>query len=229
MIIWIFSPTEPTPLILTDKASHMVTASILLDSHLTSRTLWNSLLWSPVCKLIIHLILTSLSFMPWLWACEAELMSTFTSHKRLLIWSLHKESTVRSWTPFCVGVNIYPYIEHESLILCIEFWIDNRFDIWILKLLVTSLLSTIDLSNLSFINFERQIIIDTSFAEGIGTYESETFTIWIFTITDQTTKIAWLFLKVLFLFELNNNRSRRLFKWIHQSQTSHSDHLALNF
>lgn len=169
MIRWILGPTQPTPLILTNEASHMITPIILLYSDFASRTLWNSFLGGPVCKLIIHFILTSLPFMPRLWACEAELMSAFTSNKRFLIWSFHKESTVRSWTPFCVWVYIDSNIEHESLILLIQFLTNNWLHILILKLLVTSLLSTVDLSNLSFINFKSEVVICTSLTKGMST------------------------------------------------------------
>lgn len=91
MIARILTSTEPTPLIMTDWTSHVITPfSMFLNISF---------------EIPINHVFTRPPLMPWIRTLETKLMSAFTNNS-IRGCHLNPFSTVRSWTPFLTAVKI---------------------------------------------------------------------------------------------------------------------------
>lgn len=105
MIARILTSTEPTPLIMTDWTSHVITPFTLFSLRLTRRTFMNSMFLNISFEIPINHVFTRPPLMPWIRTLETKLMSAFTNNS-IRGCHLNPFSTVRSWTPFLTAVKI---------------------------------------------------------------------------------------------------------------------------
>ena len=164
MITRVFAPTEPTPLVTTDRASHVIATFTLLSFRFTRWTFMNWMFLNVSFKTSIDHVITWFPLMPWIRTLKAKHMSTGANDS---IWSCHLDPfpTVRSRTPFLRTIKINLNVLQKRFILFERFWrnqISNDFSS-ILKSAFRKRADNFDY--LSIINFWKQECPDTFFAK----------------------------------------------------------------